>query len=141
MTTITADRPDPRFYIKIIQHDDGNWEAEPMPLDDVTRPLLLGMVVTIPGLRSVTKVSVNKYTETFIFNYAPNTAQNNALYVLSHQTSGPEFDDANAMFTWINAVRARSNEINASIDTMTFDQLVVFLVPSAGWPNPPASLQ
>jgi hypothetical protein len=141
MTVISADRPDPRYYIQIIQHDDGNWESQPMPLDDIVVPARLGIPgFSMQGLRSVTKTNVNHYAEDFITNHAPPFAQSNALYVLSSQTSGTAVDDANAMFTWINAVRAESNTLSAQIDTMTFDQIVVFNIPAQPWPAPPPSI-
>lgn len=141
-TLISATRPDPRFYIQIIQHDDGNWEAQPMPLDDVVRPPSLGIPgFAIPGLRSVTKTTVNNYASTYITTYAPAYMQSNALYVLQSQASGPDVDNAHAMFTWIDAVRAYSNTLNSQIDLMSFDQITTFIIAAAGWPPPPAFLQ
>lgn len=137
---ITKDRPDSRFFINIMQSDDGNWSSEPMPLDDVTVNLF-GRDISTAGLRSRTQGEVNNFAQQFILNMAPDWYQRDLLFILHSQTSGPEVDDANAVFNWINAVRNYSNILNDQISVMTFDQIVVFTVPAANWPSPPDSLQ
>jgi len=138
---ITKDRPDPRFFTNIIQSDDGNWSSEPMPLDDQTITLLNGMTVSMPGLRSIAQGWVNNFASELILSMAPLWYQNNLLFILHTETSGPDFDAATAVFQWINDVRNYSNIVNDQISVMTFDQLVVFTVPNANWPTPPESLQ
>jgi hypothetical protein len=138
---ITKDRPDPRFFTNIIQSDDGNWSSEPMALDDMTVTMPLGQTFSVPGLRSIAQGWVNNFAQQLILTLAPLWYQNNLLFILHTETSGPEFDDATAVFQWINDVRNYSNIVNDQISVMTFDELVVFAVPNANWPVPPESLQ
>jgi len=128
-----AQRPDPRFYQNIMQFDDGSFTADQMPLDDVVTTRGSKTIVTA-GLRNITKQNINAYAAAYITSFAPPYAQNNALKVLATQTSGSEFTAATAMFTRIDNCRAYSNQLCAAVDTMTFDQLVVYTVPTTGWP-------
>jgi hypothetical protein len=84
---------------------------------------------------------VNNFASQLILNLAPLWYQNNLLFILHSETSGAEFDDATAVFDWINDVRNYSNIVSDQVSVMTFDELVVFAVPSANWPVPPDSLQ
>jgi len=136
---ITHDRPDPHFYIQIIQHDDGNWEAQPMPLDD--QVVNTGHVsITVPGLRTMTTRSVDTYALAYITRFAPDYAQRNALYILQTQTSGTDWTWANDMWNWITSVRTYSDSLNTSVGSMTFEQLVVFVIDGQNWPAVPPSI-
>lgn len=139
VSIISHDRPDPRFYVNIVQGDDGNWSSDQMPLDDIAITKGLNNF-TAKGLRTLTKDNIDNYTQQYILSHAPDYAQRNALYVLSTETTGTDFDDANAMFTWINAVRAENDTLKTAVDSMTFDQLVVYVIASSPWPPPPSSL-
>jgi hypothetical protein len=140
MAIITATRPDPRFYQSILQHDDGNFESEQKPLNDSTS-FAAGFsstgVITALGLRSQTKLTVDAYAQRYILNSASADAQRQALKALSTTTSGPAHDNAVAMFAWIDSVNAYAATIKNPINTMTFDQIVVFVIPNTGWPPPP----
>jgi hypothetical protein len=128
-----AQRPDPRFYQNIMQFDDGSFTADQMPLDDVVITRGSQTFVTA-GLRNITKQNINAYAGSYITTFAPPYAQNNALHVLATETSGADYDAAAAMFQRINNTRDYSNQLCAAVDTMTFDQLVVYTVPTTGWP-------
>lgn len=128
-----AQRPDPRFYQNIMQFDDGSFTADQMPLNDVIITRGTQTYVTA-GLRNITKQNINAYAGAYITTFAPPYAQNNALHVLATQTSGQEYTDAAAMFQRINNTRDYSNQLSAAVDLMTFDQLVVYTVPTTGWP-------
>jgi hypothetical protein len=128
-----AQRPDPRFYQNIMQFDDGSFTADQMPLNDVVITRGSQTYVTA-GLRNITKQNINAYAASYITTWAPPYAQNNALHVLATQTSGPDYDAATAMFQRINNTRDYSNQLCANVDTMTFDQLVIYTVPTTGWP-------
>jgi hypothetical protein len=128
-----AQRPDPRFYQNIMQFDDGSFTADQMPLDDVVITRGSKTYVTA-GLRNITIQNINSYASAYITSFAPPYAQNNALHVLATQTSGAEFDAATAMFQRINNCRDYSNQLSAAVQLMTFDQLVVYTVPTTGWP-------
>jgi hypothetical protein len=140
MPVITASRPDQRFYINIVQYDDGNWAADPMPLDDVTvkKPGLGSLVAK--GLRTLTIDNTNNYAQTYILTYAPDYAQRNALQVLATQTSGTAWQNATDMWNWINAVRANAQTLAGQIKNMDFNTLVTYTVPTQNWPAVPASL-
>jgi hypothetical protein len=101
-----------------------------------------GMSVTFLGLISITQQNINNYMSTYITRYAPDYAQRNALYILQTQTSGAAWNDATAMFNWINAVLAHGTTLKTAVTTMTFDQLVVYYIDPTdpGWPVPPPSL-
>lgn len=142
MPIITHDRPDSRFYINIVQGDDGNWSADQMPLDDVSvhKPgLPTGLIAQ--GLRTITIGNVNSYAQTYILDFAPDFAQRNALYVLQTSTSGTAWQTATDMWNWINAVRNETNVLTAQIKNMDFNTLVTFSIPAAPWPAVPNSLK
>jgi hypothetical protein len=126
-------RPDPRFYQNIMQFDDGSFTADQMPLNDVITTRGTTTIVTA-GLRNITKQNINAYAASYITLWAPPYAQNNALHVLATETSGADYDAATAMFQRINNTRDYSNQLCAAVDLMTFDQLVVYTVPTTGWP-------
>jgi hypothetical protein len=143
MTTF-ATRPDPRYYINIQQHDDGNYSADQMPLDDssTTRVDMTGSQQTkvIPGLRSQTKDQINAYAQTLIYTYAPAWVQSNALHVITTGSPPADLADANATWQWINDSRAIASTECAKIDGMNFNQIVVYVIPKDTWPAPPANL-
>lgn len=143
MTTF-ASRPDPRYYVNIQQHDDGNYSADQMPLDDTTttRFDMTGaqQTKTIPGLRSQTNDLINAYAQTYIYNFAPPWVQSNANNVIASGTTGQALTDAQATWTWINSVRTVANQQTALIDGYNFNQIVTYVLPLNIWPTPPANL-
>lgn len=144
-----ATAPDPRYYQNILQHDDGTYTADPKPLDDVSTTRMNPadhanqMTVIIYGLRSVVRdTMINPSVSAYIYKYAPDWAQRNANNIIAQpgNYSAQEVQDAKDMWTWINAVVAYGNSLVSAVQSMTFNQIVVWVVPSTGWPDPPASL-
>jgi hypothetical protein len=143
-----AVRPDPRYYQAIVQHDDGSFTADQKPLDDRTtsgfdHKTATMQTIIIPGLKTVVKNSmVNVAASNYIYYYAPDWTQRNANNILANPSgyTPQEVQDAKDMWTWINACIAYSNSISAGVDAMTFEQIIVYIVPVTGWPVPPASL-
>jgi hypothetical protein len=155
MPTFTAP-PDSRYYQNILQHDDGTYTADQKPLNDTITTRMnpanfsSPITVIIYGLRSVVRdTMINPATSAYIYKYAPDWAQRNAtqtIQTLSAKTppltptETQALADAKAMWTWINNVVAYSNSLTTAVQAMTFEQIVVYVVPSTGWPAPPASL-
>ncbi len=142
MPVITHDRPDQKFYINIIQYDDGNWAADPLPVDDmIVYPAKGGYGtdgISKPGLRTRTSVAVETFARSLVSKYAPNDLQRDALYILATQTSGTAWTAAKALMDWIVAVNAfRDTEI-ARVKTLNFNELVAYM-PPVGMPPWPVS--
>lgn len=146
MPIITHDRPDPKYYMNIIQYDDGNWAADPLPLDDtVVYPAKGGygtVGISKPGLRTTISDPVATLARQLINKYAPNDLQRNALYILATQTSGSAWTNAKAMMDWIVAVNAFRDAEIANVKTLNFNELVAYIPPTAvpPWPVPPTGL-
>lgn len=146
MPLITHDRPDEKFYRNIIQYDDGNWAADPLPIDDtIVYPVKGGYGtagVPVPGLRTTISTPVADMARQLINKFAPNDLQRNALYILATQTSGPNWTKAKAMMDWVMAVNAFRDAEIANVKTLNFNELVAY-VPPIGvppWPVPPTGL-
>lgn len=148
MATFT-NPPDYRYYQNILQHDDGTYTADPKPLDDTTTTRMNPadhnnpMIVITYGLRSVVRdTMINPSVQAYIYKYAPDWAQRNANNIIAQPSdyTTQEVQDAKDMWTWINAVIAYGNSLVSQINSMTFEQIIVWVVPSTGWPVPPASL-
>lgn len=154
MTTFSA-KPDPKYYMNILEHDDGSYTADQKPLDDWTvEKLDMGqpgyITVVMFGLRStLCNEVINAQAERYIYKYAPPWAQANATQVivkLGPQSGSlpadqqQDLDDANALWDFVNACVAYSNQLSDEVRAMTFEQILVYVVPTTGWPNPPASL-
>jgi hypothetical protein len=144
-----ATPPDPRYYQNILQHDDGSYTADQKPLDDTTTTRMNPadhanpQIVIIYGLRSVVRdTMINPSTSAYIYKFAPDWAQRNANNIIAQPGSytAQQLQDAKDMWTWIDSVVAFSNSLVANVNAMTFNQLVVWVVPSTGWPAPPDSL-
>jgi hypothetical protein len=135
----SATRPDPNYYIHIQQHDDGSWTADPMPLDDqsITIPML-GTMLT-KGLRTLTKDQVDLVAFQSIELNAPADMQRNSLYIVAQGSATTGYASAKACLDWVNAMNAFRDNQKALINTMTFDQLVVYTVPT-GWPALPSNM-
>jgi hypothetical protein len=140
--------PDQRYYTEVTQHDDGSFSANPKPLVDQTVNRMdpttgVGKTYVYPGLRStVTNTMINPFAENYILSYAPEWAQRNANNIIAQPSlyTTQQVTDAKAMWTWITAVIARANELQAQVEAMSFEQIVAFVVPAGPWPPPPASL-
>jgi hypothetical protein len=147
MPIITHDRPDPKYYRNIIQYDDGNWAADPLPVDDtIVYPVKGGygsVGLPQPGLRTTISKPVATIAMQLINKYAPNDLQRNALYVLATQTSGTVWTNAKAMMDWIVAVNAFRDAEIARVKALNFNELVAYLPPVGvfpPWPAPPSGL-
>jgi hypothetical protein len=140
MATIFATRPDPNFYINIQQHDDGNWSADQMALDDVTITIPMIGDVASKGLRTLTKDNIDNYTFQSIQINAPPDMQRDSLYIISQGAATPGYASAKACMDWITAMNANRDSVKATVNTMTFDQLVVFVVSESGWPPLPSNM-
>ncbi len=149
MPIITTTKPDRKFYVSIMQLPDLTWSSEQMPLDDVhfyppgfnTGPDSQNVVV-VPGLRSATASNVTEQAAILIQKFAPADVQRNALYVLSTTTTGTPHTNAKATLDWVAAVNTYRDTQVANVMTLTFDQLVAYLVPvgTPPWPAPPSFL-
>jgi hypothetical protein len=147
MATITqATRPDPNYYVHIVQNDDLTWTADEMPVDDtMVAPPSFGQsqaMRPIPGLRTLTSYGVIDYATNLIAKYAPPDLQRNFLYTLSTTTTGTAHDNAKAAMDWVASVNTyRDNEV-ANVKTLNYAQLKTYAVPAGTppWPTPPASL-
>ena len=143
-----ATPPDPRYYQSILQHDDGSYTADQKPLEDTTierfNLAAPGMItVIIRGLRSVVRDTlINPSVSSYIYKFAPDWAQRNANNIISQpgNYTAQEVQDAKDMWTWINDVVAHGNTLVQAVQAMTFEQIVVYVVPTTGWPPPPDSL-
>jgi hypothetical protein len=137
-------RPDSKYYLNIEQQPDGTWNADQIPLDDVR----VGRLTTgakgqlSPGLRTLTGQAVAAQAQQLIFGYAPPDLQRNFLQTLATSTSGTPWTNAKAAMDWVAAVNAYRDSQIANVHTLTFDQLVAYIVPvgTPPWPVPPASL-
>ena len=156
MPIITHDRPDPKFYSNIIQYDDGNWAADPIPVDDtISYPAMGGYAgsnvpggtgpvgIKRPGVRTNVSNSVADQAMALVNKYAPPDLQRNALNILATQPTGSTaYINAKAMMDWIASVNSYRDTEIAHVKTLNFNQLVVYQVPAGTppWPVPPASL-
>jgi hypothetical protein len=146
MSIITHDRPAPKYYTNIIQYDDGNWAADPLPVDDYVVYPIKGGYDTAglpkPGLRTVVSGDVITMARNIINKYAPNDLQRNSLYILLTQTSGTDWTNAKAMMDWIVSINNYRDTEVANVKTLNFNQLVAYLPPQGmpPWPAPPAVL-
>jgi hypothetical protein len=140
MATIYATRPDPNFYINIQQNDDGNWSADQMALDDVTINIPLHGDVVSKGLRTLTQDNIDVYAFQSIQINAPPDMQRDALYIISQGSGAPGYASAKACMDWIVAMNAKRDALKATITSMTFDQIVVFVISEQGWPALPANM-
>jgi len=146
MPIVTHDKPDPKFYMNIVQYDNGDWAADPLPIDDtVVYPAKGGYGAAglkTPGLRTKVTSPVATLALQLINKYAPSDLQRNALYILTTQTSGTAWTNAKATMDWVVSVNSfRDTEI-AHVKTLTFNQLVTYIPPVGvpPWPAPPAGL-
>jgi hypothetical protein len=149
MAIITTTKPDPRYYTSIMQLPDKTWSSEQMAMNDIhfVPPGLNTQsdpnnVVVIPGLPSQTAANVTEQAATLVNKYAPADVQRNALYTLSTTTSGTPYTNAKATMDWVAAVNAYRDTQVANVMTLTFDQLVAYVVPVGipPWPAPPSFL-
>jgi hypothetical protein len=140
MATTFAQRPDPNFYINIQQHDDGNWSADQMALDDVVITIPLHGDVASKGLRTITKDNIDLYAFQSIQINAPPDMQRNSLYIVAQGTGTAGYASAKACMDWVVAMNAHRDTLKGTVTTMTFDQLVVFVVAATGWPALPSNM-
>lgn len=140
MATIFATRPDPNFYINIQQHDDGNWTADQMVLDDVAITIPLHGDVLSKGLRTITKENVDLYAFQSVQINAPPDMQRDSLYIITQGTGAAGYASAKACMDWIVAMNTRRDALKTTISTMTFDQIIVFVITEAGWPALPSNM-
>src|SRR5262245_21174691 len=149
MAILTHDRPDPKYYMNMIQYDEGNWAADPIPLDDQvhhpgepTHGSTATKGITIPGLHTRTGSEVSKVALGLVNTYAPPDKQRDSLTILSTQTSGPAWTAAKAMMDWIKAVNDYRDAEIAHVKTLNFNQIIVYQMPAGAppWPVPPAGL-
>ena len=109
-TVFTQHKPDPKWYASIIQYDNGDWAADPKPLDDVVHYPPSGGYgtagFTIPGLRTMMAREITTQAKALVDTYAPADYQRDWLNILAQQTSGTDFDNAQAMMNWVNSVNA-----------------------------------
>ena len=140
MATIFAQRPDPNYYINIQQHDDGNWSADQMALDDVTITMPMHGDVMSKGLRTNTKDTIDMYAFQSIQINAPPDMQRDALYIISQGSGAPGYASAKACMDWIVAMNLYRDQLKGTVNAMTFDQIVVFVVGESGWPALPANM-
>jgi hypothetical protein len=150
MPVYTQHKPDPKYYVNIIQYDDGNWAADPIPVDDTTvyppqggyKPGTGSPGVQVPGLRTLTSRAITDQAATIVNKYAPPDHQRDALHILATQTSGSAWTNAKAMMDWVNAVNVYRDQQIAYVYTLNFNQIVAYIVPSGfpPWPAPPSGL-
>lgn len=146
MPSITGSttKPDPKYYLNIQQQDDGTWTADQIPLDDIRvgRRGIPSAGQLSPGLRTLTGQAVAAQAQQLIFGYAPPDLQRNFLQTLATSTSGTPWTNAKAAMDWVAAVNAYRDSQIANVHTLTFDQLVAYIVPVGipPWPAPPTSL-
>jgi hypothetical protein len=140
MATIFAQRPDSNFYINIQQHDDGNWSADQMALDDVTITIPMHGDVSSKGLRTITQDNIDIYAFQSIQINAPPDMQRDSLYIISQGSGAPGYASAKACMDWIVSMNAQRDTLKATVTSMTFDQLVVFVVSEQGWPPLPSNM-
>ena len=140
MPTTFSTRPDSNFYIHIQQHDDGSWSADPMPLDDVIVTIPMIGDVASKGLRSITKENIDSFAAQSVLVNAPPDMQRNSLYIVSQGTGATGYASAKACMDWVTAMNAYRDTQKTAVNTMTFDQLVVYTVTSTGWPAVPSNM-
>lgn len=146
MAIITPNRPDPKYYVNIIQLPDGTWSSDQMALDDTLtgRGAVGGGKAGFyaSGLRTLTAQNVTEYAAGLISKYAPPDMQRNALYTLSTQTSGTTFQQAQQLMTWVSSVNSYRDTEIAHVRTLTFAQLQTYTVPGGTppWPSPPPTV-
>jgi len=156
MPIISQTKPNQLFYGNIVQYDNGDWAADPLPLDDIlVYPAAGGYAgtaasggtgtpgVLMPGLRTTTGNQVASYALDFVNTYAPPDLQRNSLHTLATvPSSDPSYAPAQAMMTWIAAVNSHRDTEIANVKTLNFNQIVVYQVPTGvpPWPAPPAGL-
>ena len=140
MATTFAQRPDPNFYINIQQHDDGNWSADQMALDDVTITIPLHGDVTSKGLRTHTKDNIDTYTFQSVQINAPPDMQRDSLYIITQGSGAAGYAPAKACMDWVVAMNQKRDALKATVNALTFDQLVVFVVSEQGWPPLPSNM-
>jgi hypothetical protein len=136
-------RPDPKYYRNIVQQSDLTWTADEMPLDDTQMfigPDQAGKM--FPGLRTITSFSVVAQAQQLIFGYAPPDLQRNFLNTLATTTSGTPYTNAKAAMDWIASVNSYRDSQVANVKTLTFSQLVAYVIPvgTPPWPTPPSTL-
>jgi hypothetical protein len=145
MVSITSPtRPDKNYYINIVQQPDLTWTADEMPLDDFKHgnPFTGPNPMLFPGLRTLTGYNVTAYAQQFINLYAPPDLQRNFLNTLATSSTGTAHDNALAAMQWVASVNSYRDSQIANINTLTFAQLVAYVVPSGAppWPAPPSTL-
>jgi hypothetical protein len=153
MPVISKTKPDSTYYGNIVQYDNGDWAADPLPLDDFYNyPAIGGYAGTavpggygtpgqlFPGLRTTTGKKVASFVFDYINSYAPQDYQRNSLHIMATlPTSDPSYAPAKAMMDWVNAMNAwRDTEI-AYVKTLNFNQIIAYII-RPGWPPPPAGL-
>jgi hypothetical protein len=138
--TIFATRPDPNFYVNIVQSDSGDWSADPMALDDVVVTIPMHGDVASKGLRTITKDNIDSYAFQSIQINAPPDMQRDSLYIITQGTGATGYASAKACMDWVTAMRAQAESLKTSVNTMTFDQLVVFVIGASGWPALPSNM-
>jgi hypothetical protein len=146
MAIITTTKPDPRYYVAIMQLPDLTWSSEQMVLDDM-HMYLPGFnqqqdsqnVIIVPGLKSQTAMNVTEQAAILVQKFAPADVQRNALYTLSHT---PTDANSKATMDWVASVNSYRDTQVANVMTLTFDQLVAYVVPVGvpPWPAPPSFL-
>lgn len=140
MATTYATRPDPKYYINIQQHDDGNWSADPMPLADVTITIPLHGAVKSKGLITLTQDSIDSFAAQSVAVNAPADMQRNSLYIVAQGSATAGYASAKACLDWVTAMNAYRDTQKAQVATMTFNQIVVYIVSASGWPAVPSNM-
>jgi hypothetical protein len=139
MATTFATRPDPKYYIHIQQHDDGSWSADPMPLADVSINIPMIGDVLSKGLITLTQDSIDLHAQQSIELNAPADMQRNSLYIVAQGSATAGYASAKACLDWVNSMNAYRDTQKAAVTSMTFDQLVVYTIPT-GWPALPSNM-
>src|SRR4029077_10754561 len=133
-----ATPPDYRYYMNILQHDDGTYTADPKPLDDTTTTRMNPadhanpMIVITYGLRSVVRdTMINPSTSAYIYKYAPDWAQRNATNIIAQPANytAQQVQDAKDMWSWIDSVVAYSNSLVTLVNSMSCSRIIVWVVP------------
>jgi hypothetical protein len=148
MAIITPTMPDKKYYANITQLPDMTWSSDQKQLDDmqIVPPGFSSPdpqnIVVVPGLRSDVASGVTEQAAQLINKYAPADVQRNALYTLSTTTSGTPYTNAKATMDWVTAVNAYRDTQVGNVRTLTFDQLVAYIVPTGmpPWPTVPSFL-
>jgi hypothetical protein len=145
MAIITTTMPDKKYYMNIQQLPDLTWSSDQKHLADqqIIHPSFTSAadqnIITVPGLTSQVAAGVTEQAAQLINKYAPADVQRNALYKLSQTPT-----DANSLATmnWVAAVNSYRDTQITNVGTLTFDQLVAYIVPTGmpPWPTPPSFL-